>query len=88
MQLGDARRGGWLEQKTRNLSCWGSVLANAKQGASVSGRGDLGGVGEVQLWRMEVVIRLVSSRGVGFAHLVTLSPLSLSYPFPTPKPTL
>ena len=57
-------------------------------GASVSGRGDLGGVGEVQLWGVGVVIGLVSSGGAGFAHLVTFSPLSFSHPFPTPKPPL
>jgi hypothetical protein len=76
-----------LEPKPKP-SYWGSVLANETQGVSVSGIGDLGGVWEVQLRGVEVVIGLVRGGGGWFAHLVTHSPLSFSYPFPTPKPPL
>ena len=65
--------GGWLEPKPNKI-----------QGASILGRGDLGGVEDVQL-RVEVVIWLVW-RGAGFAHLVTFSPLCFSYPFHSPNP--
>ena len=78
--------GGLIKAKSQNPSRRGSDLANAKHGASLSDRGDLGGAGEVQLWGMGVVIGLVSSGGAGFAHLVTFSPLSFSHPFPTPNP--
>ena len=63
-------------------------MAKKVQGGSVSGRGNLGGVGEVQLNGVGTVIGLVRSRGAGFTHLVTLSPchfLSLSH---SPKPPL
>ena len=79
-------KGGLVGAKTSNLSCQSLDLVNTPRGASFSGRGDLGGVGEVQLWRMGMVIGLVSGRGAGFAHLVTSCPLSYSYPFPTPNP--
>ena len=85
-QSSSARGGGGVGAKRQNH--WDSVLANGMRGASVSDRGNLGGVEEVQLWGVGVVIGLVSSGGAGFAHLVTFSPLSFSHPFPTPKPPL
>ena len=60
-------------------------MANKIQEASILGRGDLGGVVDVQLRGVEVVIGLVCRRAE-FAHLVTFSPLSFSYPFPSPNP--
>ena len=87
-QSSSARGGGAGWSQKAKPSHWDSVLANGMRGASVSGRGDLGGVGEVQLWGVGVVIGLVSSRGAGFAHLVTFSPLSFSHPFPTLNPPL
>ena len=80
-----ARGGAGWSQKAKP-SHWDLVLANGMWGASISGRGDLGGVGEVQLWGVGVVIGLVSSRGAGFAHLVTFSPLSFPIPFPLLTP--
>ena len=75
-------RGGGLVRATSQNKATGSLLANGMQGASVSGRGDLGGVEGVQLREVGVVIGLVS-RGAGFAHsLCYPSPLPFSYPFP------
>jgi len=76
-----------LEPKSKP-SYWGSVLANKTWGASASGIGDLVGVWEVQLRGVEVVIAGMQGRGGWFAHLVTHSSRSFSYPFPTPKPPL
>jgi hypothetical protein len=44
-----ARGGGWLEPKSQKLSRQGSVLADETRGASVLGRGDLGGAREAKL---------------------------------------
>jgi hypothetical protein len=69
----------------RKPSLQGSVLADNMRGGSVSDRGNLGRVGDVQLRGVGVVIGLECRGGAGFAHLVTLSPFSFSYSFPPPK---
>jgi hypothetical protein len=80
--------GGLVLTPNRNRSRRGSVLANAMRRASVSGRGDLYGVGARQLWGIWVVIRLVSSGGGGaeFTHLVAFLPLSFSHSIPIHYP--
>ena len=60
----------------------GSVLANEKRRASVSSRGILVGVGEVQLSAMEVVIGPVCRRGLSL--LTWLHPLPCPFPIPLP----
>ena len=44
------KRGGWLEAKSQKLSRQGPVLEDKIQGASILGRGDLGGAREAKLW--------------------------------------
>jgi hypothetical protein len=83
--------GGLVLAQNRNRSHRGSVLANAMQGASISDRGNLYGVGAGQLWGIWVVIRLVSSGGAWaeFTHL--LSPvlfIFLSHSLSPPQKTL
>jgi len=79
-------RAGWSPKP--QLSYWGSIMAQKTQGASVSGRGDLSGVREVQMRGVEVVIELVRREGGLVCSPCHPFSLPFSYPFPTPKSPL